>query len=91
MLRRLRVGGVTVALRSRRPSALIEPTAIERAFVVRSGTDIVLDLEERPVPEVAPGRLLFESGGPWRVHARGRRYLYSVRESGLLGDRKSVV
>ncbi len=85
MLTRLRVGGITLALRSERRSTLLEPTAIERAFVVRSGADIVLDLEERPVPDVAPERLLFESGGPWRVHARGRRYLYSVRESGPAG------
>jgi hypothetical protein len=85
MLTRLRVGGVTLALHSTHRSAAIEPAAIERAFVVRSGADIVLDLEEQSVPEIAPEHLLFESGGTWRVHARGRRYLYSVRESGPAG------
>ena len=82
MLTRLRVGGVTLAVQSQRRSPVIEPTAIERAFVARSGADIVLALEERPVPEGAPERLVFDSGGPWRVHARGRHYLYSVHESG---------
>ena len=85
MLTRLRVGGVTLVLRSARPTAAIEPTAVERGFVVRSGADILLDLEERPVPDVAPESLLFESDGPWSVHVRGRRYLYSVRESGPAG------
>jgi hypothetical protein len=85
MLTRLRIGGVTLALRSKRPSKAISPTAVERGFVVRGGADIVLDLEERSVPDVTPESLLFDSGGPWSVHARGRRYLYSVRESGPAG------
>ncbi len=85
MLTRLRVGGITLALRSPRRSALIRPTPVERAFIVRSGADIVLDLEERPVPDITPDSLLFDSGGPWRVHARGRRYLYSVHERGPSG------
>ncbi|MCX5733198.1 MAG: hypothetical protein NTW68_02555 [candidate division NC10 bacterium] len=86
MLTRLRIGGVTLALHSERPSRAISPTAVERGFVVRSGAeDIVLDIEERPVPDAAPESLLFDSGGPWCVHARGRRYLYSVRESGPAG------
>jgi hypothetical protein len=85
MLTRLRIGGVTLALRSERPSKAISPTAVERGFVVPSGADILLDLEERPVPDAAPASLLFDSGGPWCVHARGRRYLYSLRESGPAG------
>jgi hypothetical protein len=85
MLTRLRIGGVTLALRSERPSNAISPTAVERGFVVRNGADIVIGLKERPVPDAAPESLLFDSGGPWCVHARGRRYLYSVRESGPAG------
>lgn len=78
MLVRLRVAGLTLAARSPEACrALRLPRPLSR-FAVRRGGDIRLELSAAPAP--APGPLLFESGGLWRVHRRGGRLLYLFHE-----------
>ena len=78
MVFRLRVGGFTLAVRSRRlHPALASPRRL-RPFLARAGRDIALELVEAPVP--APrGELVFESGGIWRVFRHGGGLLYTFR------------
>jgi hypothetical protein len=77
---RIRVAGLTLALRGTRLPALPAPLG---AFVVSHGADIALDLLEAPVPEPDAAALLFESGGVWRVHGQARGLLYSFRATVL--------
>jgi hypothetical protein len=72
---RLHVGGVTLAVAGGRLPGPVP--AVLRRFAAARGEDVALRVELRapPVPE---GRLLFESGGPWRVHRHGRGLLYLV-------------
>lgn len=76
---RIRVAGLTLALRARRGARLAPLPAPLQAFRVTRGADITLDLvEDAPlVPDAS--RLLFESGGVWRVHRRPGGLLYSFR------------
>lgn len=78
---RLRVGGLTLALRGERLPR--RPPAVLGRFAVSRGADITLRLERRAPPR-PDGRLLFDSGGLWRVHAHGggRLYLVSGPRSG---------
>jgi hypothetical protein len=85
MLRRQRVGGLALAVSSPRHLPALEPTAVERAFSADRGADIALEAREGPVPEPRGGSLLFDSGGTWRVHAHGRRLLYTIHEEGRGG------
>jgi hypothetical protein len=75
MVTRLRIAGVTLAVHSaRRLRSLLLPPALQ-PFSARRGGDIHLEVVRRLPPE--PGCLLFESGGPWRVHRSGASLLYS--------------
>jgi hypothetical protein len=85
MLRRQRVGGLTLAVSSPRRSPALEPTAVERSFAADRGADIALEAREGPVPVPRGGSLLFDSGGTWRVHADGHRRLYTIHEEGRSG------
>jgi hypothetical protein len=71
---RLRIAGVTLAVHAPRslPSLLL-PRALQ-PFSARRGEDIRLEVVRGEPP--APGPLLFDSGGPWRVHGHGRLFLY---------------
>jgi hypothetical protein len=73
---RLRVGGLTLALRGERLPR--RSPAVLRRFAAVRGADIALRLEHGAPPR-PDGALLFESGGLWRVHAHagGRLYLVS--------------
>jgi hypothetical protein len=75
MVTRLRIAGVTLAVHAPRslPSLLL-PEALQ-PFSARQGEDIRLEVVRREPP--APGRVLFDSGGAWRVHGQGRLLLYS--------------
>jgi hypothetical protein len=73
---RLRVGGLTLHVRSARPTPALRPLPYHRAFLARAGADMELRYEEGPT-DAPRGRAEFESGGVWRVHrAPGRRLLY---------------
>jgi hypothetical protein len=76
---RIRVAGLTLALRAPRGTRLPALPAPLGAFVVSQGADIALDLLEAPVPEPDAAALLFESGGVWRVHGQAGGLLYSFR------------
>lgn len=78
---RLRVGGLTLALRGERLPR--RSPAVLRRFAAARGADIALRLERRAPPR-PDGPLLFDSGGLWRVHAHagGRLYLVSGPGSG---------
>jgi hypothetical protein len=79
VITRLRVGGVTLAVRAAQTTpALLLPKRCG-PFVPRRGGDIALDLEPGPPPPVAPSNLLFDSGGTWRAYRRGRGLLYVFR------------
>jgi hypothetical protein len=77
---RLRVAGLTLSLRARgaRPRLALPPEL--RRFAARGGGDIRLEVVESPAPRPAPGSLLFDSGGLWRVHRHPRGLLYLFRE-----------
>jgi hypothetical protein len=76
---RLRVGGITLAVRARRamPALALEGRLLP--FAARRGADITLELEERRVPAPLPATRLFDSGGLWRAYRHGRRILYTFR------------
>ena len=79
MIARLRVGGVTLAVRAARPTpALLLPQRF-RPFVPSRGADIALRLTPDPVPAVSASDLRFDSGGTWRVYRRDRGLLYVFR------------
>jgi hypothetical protein len=80
---RLRVAGLTLLLRARRRDPLLSLPAPSRPFASARGGDIVLDLERGAAPAADPTRLLFESGGVWRVHAHGPGLLYTFRSPAL--------
>ena len=75
---RLSVGGLVLAVESRRPTPALDPPPDLEPFLVRRGADIRLSLsEEAPPPPV--GELLFDSGGVWRVHRHRGQLLYEFR------------
>lgn len=78
MALRLRVGGVTLALRDRARRTRL-PAELRR-FAARTGGDIRLDVVRGPLPRPRASSLLFDSGGLWRVHRHGRGLLYLFRE-----------
>jgi hypothetical protein len=80
---RIRVAGLTLALRARPGDRLPPLPAALEPFRVSRGADIALDLAAEAAPQPDPSRLLFESGGVWRVHRRQRGLLYSFRAEGL--------
>jgi hypothetical protein len=84
VITRLRVGGVTLAVRAARPTPALALPKRCRPFVPARGADIALHLEPCPPPPVAPPDLLFDSGGTWRVYRLGRDLLYVFRPP--LGD-----
>ena len=80
MIARLRVAGLTLAVRSARPlSGLRQPLRL-RPFTPPRGADISLRVVETTPPVPAPGSKLFDSGGLWSVHRHGRDRLYIFRE-----------
>jgi hypothetical protein len=75
MVTRLRIAGVTLSVHARpRLRSLLLPPALG-PFSARRGGDIRLEVVRGSAP--APGPVLFESGGAWRVHRSGASLLYS--------------
>jgi hypothetical protein len=79
VITRLRVGGVTLSVRAPRHTPALALAPRYAPFVPSRGGDIALTLEPGPPPSFAPGDLLFDSGGTWRVYRRGRGLLYVFR------------
>jgi hypothetical protein len=79
VITRLRVGGVTLAIRSAENHPALVLSKRFAPFQPRSGDDIALVAERRAVPEPNEDDLLFDSGGTWRVYRRGRSLLYVFR------------
>ncbi len=75
---RLSVGGLVLAVESRRPTAALDPPPSLGPFLTRRGADIRLSLSEE-VPPDPEGPELFDSGGVWRVHRHRRGLLYDFR------------
>lgn len=65
-------------MRAARPTPLLSPPALYRDFLAGRGADIRLELVEELAPEPS-GELLFDSGGPWRVHRHDGGLLYAFR------------
>jgi hypothetical protein len=80
---RLRVAGLTLHLRAARPDPLLDLPSNSRPFAATRGGDIVLDLQRSAAPEADPGRLLFDSGGVWRVHEQDDGLLYTFHTPAL--------
>lgn len=80
---RVRVAGLTLALRARRGTPLPALPRALTAFRASRGADIDLELCEQAPPRPAAAQLLFESGGAWRVHRQPGGLLYSFRAPGL--------
>jgi hypothetical protein len=79
VITRLRVGGVTLAVRAALPTSAIALPKRCRPFVPARGADIAIRLEPGPPPPFGPSALLFDSGGTWRVYRRRRGLLYVFR------------
>jgi hypothetical protein len=79
VITRLRVGGVTLAVRSARKTPAIALPKRCTPFVPARGADIDLRLDPGPPPSFAASDLLFDSGGTWRVYRRGPGLLYVFR------------
>jgi hypothetical protein len=80
VIARLRVAGLTLAVRSARPlPGLRQPPRLS-PFTPTRGADIALRalVAEPPVPR--PGSQLFDSGGLWSLHRHGSDLLYLFRE-----------
>lgn len=77
---RLRIGGLTLTTTHRRPTPALDPPAKYHPFSVSRGGDVRLMLSPEAPPEPRPERLLFDSGGPWRLyrHRRGLLYLFDA-------------
>jgi hypothetical protein len=75
MVTRLRIAGITLALRARSPLPSLRLPEALWPFSARRGEDIRLDVVRREPPP--PGPLLFDSGGAWRVYRSGRFVHYS--------------
>jgi hypothetical protein len=80
---RIRVAGLTLALRVPRGARLPPLPAPLEPFRASRGADIRLELRQEPPPVPSASDLLFESGGVWRVHRRPRGLLYSFRSEVL--------
>jgi hypothetical protein len=80
---RIRVAGLTLALRAPRGARLPPLPEPLQAFRVSRGADIDLELVEAPAPQPEASRRLFESGGVWRVHRWQSGLLYSFRAARL--------
>ena len=77
---RLRVGGLTLAVRSRRPTTALGLEPEFQPFLVSRGADISLELREEPLPVLPSTPPLFDSGGVWCVYEEpgGRFYLFAT-------------
>jgi hypothetical protein len=78
MVVRLRVAGLVLAARAARSCRALRPPHLLQRFAARRGEDIRIQVTDAPAPPA--GARLFESGGLWRVHARGSRLLYLFHE-----------
>jgi len=81
---RLRVGGLTLCVTSRRPTRFLAPPRGYRPFLAARGGDIRLEYVEARPPEPAPQALLFDSEGVWRVHRHEGQLLYGFRTPRLV-------
>jgi len=76
---RLRVGGLVLAVEAARPTPALDPPLALRPFLVAHGGDIRLRYRDGPLPALAAGELLFDSGGVWRVERSRGRLVYRFR------------
>jgi hypothetical protein len=79
VITRLRVGGVTLAVRSAEPLAALSLPSRFAPFQPRAGNDIALVVERGELPPARESDLVFDSGGTWRVYRQGRNLLYAFR------------
>ena len=76
---RLRVAGLTLALRGRSSARIGAVPASHRPFLAGRGADLDLELVDAPVPRPPRSALLFSSRGPWRVYRLDGGLLYQFR------------
>jgi len=79
MIVRLRLGGITLVVRSRRPLPALSLPRIYHPFCPSRGADIQIKVRESPPPQPPDSELLFDSGGLWRTYRWGEGLLYSFR------------
>ena len=80
MIARLRVAGLTLAVRSARPLPGLRQPPRLGPFTPTRGADIAVRVVEKAPPVPSPGSKLFDSGGLWSVYRHGRDRLYLFRE-----------
>ncbi|MEW6368298.1 MAG: hypothetical protein AB1714_27015 [Acidobacteriota bacterium] len=90
MIERIRVGGITLAIRYRRESRAIELADRLLPFMPGHGADIRLELVEAAAPAVSPAALVFDSGSLWRVYQHGEDLVYAFRSPDA-GDQRARV
>jgi hypothetical protein len=76
---RLRIGAITLALHSRKPTQSLSLPKKYDPFRPSRGGDIRLELVEEEAPALSPPDLLFDSGGLWRVYRLGEMLAYTFR------------
>ena len=77
---RVRVGGVTLRLRSRDASPLRLPAELRAFQAPRGPVDIDIEVVSASLPPTPPSAPLFVSGGLWTVYRQRRGLLYVIRE-----------
>src|SRR5262249_55187686 len=81
----LGVAGVTISVRSPTRQVRLAVAGCATRFLLGSGTpdlDLTLDAEWRPLRSDT-GRLVFDSGGAWRLYEHDGREVYRVFDSRL--------
>lgn len=86
---RLRVAGITLAVRSPRPTSALRPVPSYKAFLAARGADMALELTDA-APPAPRGPALFISGGVWTTYQHGRGLLYTF-SAPHVGVYKAVV
>jgi hypothetical protein len=80
---RFKVAGITLSLRTARPTPAAQLPPALRPFRCTRGNDIRLILSTDPIPQPRAQDLLFDSGAVWRVYRWRRGLLYTFSTPAL--------
>lgn len=85
----MRIGGITFALRSRRPLRLAEPPPVYGDFLFydeKMGADITVEVAEGEGPDLDGADKLFDTGDAWSLYRCGEDYCLALRPPALGGE-----
>jgi hypothetical protein len=80
----LKVAGITIGVAPVHPSLHLVASASSQRFLADRGpVDLGLTVDLRPLAAEPVGPLIFDSGGPWRLHGDHDRQVYRIFDSRL--------